>query len=82
MPEAESILEEALKLPTAQRGRIAHELIRSRDAPGKDLEPSEFEQAWGPELDRRAQAAIDGEPGVDIGAACGEIEAKRRGGGR
>jgi len=71
------VLAEALKLPTKERGRIVHELIRSLEQDEAD-DPSEIEQAWAAELEQRAARVLRGETsGRDLHAVCDELEAKR-----
>jgi hypothetical protein len=75
---ARDLLDEALKLPIEERGRIVHELIRSLDE-GEAEDPAEVERAWAAELEQRAMRALrGGSPGRDLHAVCDELEAKRR----
>ena len=55
-------MKEALELPQAERARLAAELLASLepDVPGEQRGAEE----WIAELERRARAAIDGDPGV------------------
>ena len=73
--ESRNVLEEALRLPLAERASIIVELIASMDgAPDADAEES-----WAVEIDRRAGRAIRGESsGRDFDSALGEIAAKHR----
>jgi len=57
---AEEILKEALQLSENERARVATELLASLDP---DLETRDGD-AWIAEVERRAQAAIDGAPGL------------------
>ncbi len=56
MAKADQILPELLRLPTAERARLAAELIRSLD----EFEDAEVAEAWISELDRRAREVISG----------------------
>ena len=73
-----NLLDEALKLPTQERGRIVHELIRSLDE--EESEPAaDVERAWAVELERRATRALRGESvSRDLLTVCDELDAKRR----
>ncbi|HZS40811.1 MAG TPA: addiction module protein [Polyangia bacterium] len=73
--EARQLLEEALRLPLAERADLAAELLASMDgAPDPDAD-----QAWAVEIERRARRAIRGESqGRDWDAVRSEIEAKLR----
>lgn len=75
---ARNILDEALKLPPTERGRLVHDLIKSlEDSEGED--PVTVEQAWAEELDRRATQALSGEThGRSLETVCDELEAKHR----
>ena len=57
---AEDVLKEALQLPESERARVAAELLASLDP---DIETRD-EEAWIAEVERRAQAAIGGLPGL------------------
>jgi putative addiction module component (TIGR02574 family) len=57
---AEAVLKEALQLSEQERARVAAELLASLDP---DVEKRDSE-AWIAEIERRAQAAIDGRPGL------------------
>ena len=71
------LLDEALKLPTEERGRIVHELIRSLDEDETEP-PDEVERAWAIELERRATRALRGESvSRNLNTVCDELEAKR-----
>ena len=80
MSHAETILQEALKLPVSERGQIIHQLIESLDATN-DQPASSVEQAWAQEVERRA-SDVHNEVGVHLNTACDELEAKRRSGVR
>jgi hypothetical protein len=74
---ARDLLDEALKLPIEERGRIVHELIRSLDDDEAE-DPAEVERAWAVELEQRAMRALRGETvGRDLHTVCDELEAKR-----
>lgn len=57
---AEEVLKEALQLPEGERARVAAELLASLDP---DIETRNGE-AWIAEVERRAQAAVGGLPGL------------------
>ena len=57
---AEEVLKEALQLSEVERARVAAELLASLEP---DVETRDGE-AWIAEVERRAQAAIAGVPGV------------------
>lgn len=57
---AEDVLKEALQLPERERARVAAELLASLEP---DVETRDSE-AWIAEVERRAQAAIRGVPGL------------------
>ena len=78
MGDAGTVLEEALKLPARDRGRIVRELIRSLDE-DPDEEPASIEAAWRVELEARAARARAGEPGVDLDTVLERIDSKRKG---
>jgi putative addiction module component (TIGR02574 family) len=59
----DALLEEALKLPRRERAALAAELHSSLDdEPMED--PSELEQAWAAEIERRARRFVAGESEV------------------
>lgn len=72
------LLDQALRLPPAARGRLVHELIASLE----DTEPEDaqaVEQAWAAELEERAVRAVSGEsPARSLDDACDELAAKRQ----
>jgi putative addiction module component (TIGR02574 family) len=74
---ARDLLDEALRLPPTERGRLIHDLIRSlEDAEPED--PLAIEQEWAAELETRATRALSGEStGRSLETACDELEAKR-----
>jgi len=57
---AEDVLKDALQLPEHERARVAAELLASLEP---DLETRDS-GAWIAEVERRAQAAITGVPGL------------------
>jgi len=73
--ETRHLLDEALRLPLAERAEFAAELLASMDgAPDVDAE-----QAWAAEISRRAERAIRGESrGRDANEVLAEIELKLR----
>lgn len=75
----QELLNEAMRLPPAERGRLVHDLIQSlEDAEAED--PRAVEQAWASELGERATRAVNGEStGRSLNAVCDELEAKRHG---
>jgi putative addiction module component (TIGR02574 family) len=73
--EARHVLDEALRLPVAERAKLAAELLASVDG-----EPDEdTDAAWAAEVERRAERALKGEStGKDWPTVRAEIEAKRQ----
>jgi len=59
---AEKVLQEALELPEQERADVVFGLLDSFGAPRHA--PERTDEEWIVEIERRAQAAIDGEPGV------------------
>jgi putative addiction module component (TIGR02574 family) len=59
MARAETILSEALKLPSKERADVAAELLASLDEVAI-AEADEVERAWGAEIERRARLVLDG----------------------
>ncbi len=57
MTHAQSVLEEALKLPAKERADIAAELLSSLDEAETD-DPAEVERLWAEEAERRARRAL------------------------
>ena len=70
----DDVLKEALRLPEDDRVRIASELLASVD-PGAETRDS---AAWIAEVERRAQAAVDGVAGVSWAEARARIEDRLR----
>ena len=66
---ARRLLDQALDLPFNERARLAHELLISLDERARD-----DSEAWIAEVERRARAAIAGEPGIPWHEARAEIE--------
>jgi putative addiction module component (TIGR02574 family) len=62
MATAESILQEALHLPEDERATVAAKLLDSLNAP--DLQEDISNDEWVAEIERRAQRALNGEPGI------------------
>lgn len=72
------LLDEALKLPPTERGRLVRDLIKSLEDVETD-DPLAVEQAWAAELEERATTALSGESaGRSLETVCDELEAKRR----
>ena len=67
---AEELLKEALQLPEDDRARVAAELLASLEP---DVETRDGE-AWIAEVERRAQAAIAGLPGLTWDETRARIE--------
>lgn len=67
---AEEVLKEALQLSESERARVAAELLASLDP---DVE-SRDEEAWIAEIERRAQAAIGGLPGLSWNETRARVE--------
>jgi len=57
-----TLLHDALTLPDDERAQLAAELLASLDPP--PTPGVNVEDAWRVEIERRAQAALSGEPGV------------------
>jgi hypothetical protein len=69
------VLEEALELPSEERGVLARELLESI----QDEVSPEVESAWAAVIARRAQQVLDGTaPTRDLDEALDEIEARAR----
>ncbi len=60
MAHAQSVLEEALKLPAKERADVAAELLSSLDEAEAD-DPAEVERLWAEEVERRARRVLAGE---------------------
>lgn len=58
MATVDDLLFEALRLPSAERARLAHELLLSLD--GKQEEPAETAAEWAEDIRRRAREVISG----------------------
>ncbi len=69
---AEHLLKEALELPETERARVAAELLASLPPAVPDVERAD--DASIAELERRARAALSGEPGISWDAARRQIE--------
>jgi hypothetical protein len=67
---AEEVLKEALQLSEGERARVAAELLASLDP---DIETRDGE-AWIAEVERRAQAAIGGVPGLSWDQTRSRVE--------
>jgi hypothetical protein len=73
--DARHVLDEALRLPLAERAKLAAELLASVDGAADD----DAGEVWAAEIERRAERAIVGESkGKDWPVVRAEIEAKRR----
>jgi putative addiction module component (TIGR02574 family) len=59
---AEKVLQEALELPEQERAEVVCGLLDSFGGPQHT--PERTDEEWIAEIERRAQAAIAGEPGV------------------
>jgi putative addiction module component (TIGR02574 family) len=71
---ADAVLKEALQLPEQERARLAAELLASLDP---DVETRDSE-GWISEVERRAQAAIDGTPGISWDETRNRVEERTR----
>ena len=72
--QARQVIEEALRLPVAERAGVIAELLASLDG---EPEP-DAEAAWAAEIERRARRALGGESkGKDWQASRSDIEAGR-----
>jgi hypothetical protein len=61
MSALESLLEQALRLPDAERGKLAMQLLRTLGPEDEDeLGKDEWEAAWSVEIDRRVREIDDG----------------------
>ena len=67
---AEEVLKEALQLSESERARVAAQLLASLEP---DLETRDGE-AWIAEVERRAQAAIAGVPGLSWDETRARVE--------
>ena len=69
------VLEEALELPSAERGELARELLESL----QDTAPPDVESAWAAVITRRAQEVLDGTAATrDLDEGLDEVEARAR----
>jgi putative addiction module component (TIGR02574 family) len=64
-PSGKQLLKDALQLPQEERAALAGELLDSLDPTSPSQRRSE--QEWLAELQRRAQEAISGKPGLTWG---------------
>jgi putative addiction module component (TIGR02574 family) len=69
---AQKVLREALELPEDERADLVCNLLDSFGAPSQSSERSDEE--WTAEIERRARAAVAGEPGVPWDEARATIE--------
>jgi hypothetical protein len=61
MTAVESLLEQALRLPDAERGKLAMQLLRTLEPEDEDeMSKDEWEAAWSAEIDRRVREVDDG----------------------
>lgn len=61
MTALESLLEQALQLPDAERGKLAMQLLRTLEPEDEDeVSKDEWEAAWSQEIDRRVREVDDG----------------------
>jgi hypothetical protein len=73
--DARHLLDEALRLPMAERAKLTAELLASMDGEPDD----DAEVVWAAEIERRATRALRGESkGRDAEKVFAEIEAKLR----
>jgi Putative addiction module component len=69
------VLEEALELPSAERGELARELLESL----QDTAAPDVESAWAAVIARRAQEVLDGTAATrDLDEGLAEIEVRAR----
>lgn len=71
---ADELLKRALQLPEDERVRVASELLASVDS---DVE-TRGSDAWIAEVERRAQAALDGAPGLAWDETRARVEGRLR----
>ena len=71
---ADAIIKDALQLPEDERVRVASELLASVEL---DIETRDSD-AWIVEVERRAQAALDGVPGVTWDETRARVEERLR----
>lgn len=61
MSALESLLEQALQLPDAERGKLAMQLLRTLEPDDEDeVTGVEWEAAWSVEIERRVREVDDG----------------------
>ena len=61
MSALESLLEQALQLPDAERGKLAMRLLRTLEPDDEgEVTGDEWEAAWSAEIDRRVREVDDG----------------------
>jgi hypothetical protein len=61
MSALESLLEQALRLPDAERGKLAMQLLRTLEPEDEDeVSKEDWEAAWSAEIDRRVREVDDG----------------------
>jgi putative addiction module component (TIGR02574 family) len=70
--DAKLVLEQALQLSESERADLAAELLAS--LPGLDVRDDD---AWIAEVERRAQAAVDGVPGLTWDDTRARVEERR-----
>jgi putative addiction module component (TIGR02574 family) len=67
---AEKVLRDALQLPEGERARVAAELLASLEPCVETLDS----EAWIAEVERRAQAAVSGQPGLSWDETRARVE--------
>jgi hypothetical protein len=67
----QQLLKDALQLPEDQRAGLVAELLESLEAPVLSQQRSEEE--WLAEIQRRARAAISGQPGLSWDQALAKV---------
>ena len=72
MATAEDVLKQALRLSEGERARVAAELLASLD-PDVDTRDGD---AWIAEVERRARAAVDGQPGQSWDETRAQVEGR------
>ena len=58
MATADELLNDALRLPSEERARLAHELLLSLEGPVR--EEGDFEAEWAKVIERRVQEVVSG----------------------
>jgi putative addiction module component (TIGR02574 family) len=76
MPTAARLLDEALKLPDQERADLAAELLASL-VPATPAE-TRSDDEWLAEVERRARAALSGNPGIPWETARAQIQKRLR----